>query len=189
MVKYDYIRSMTPDWDFNEFVSMLPKEGNLLELGSFVGRSTVCWAETFERHNKNWNIHTLDMFRGIENRKTLNDDLDWYMKNFTMSEDEHIAEFKRNIDGWDNITWEKEWLGTEIEVEDYNPPVEPTALFYDADHRYVVLNKVLKRFKEVPFIFIDDYDKNFKGTIKSVDEFTAQTKRQFFVKDRIAVII
>ena len=101
MVRYDYIRSMTPDWDFNEFVSMLPKEGNLLEIGSFLGRSAICWAETFESHNKDWNIHTVDMFRGIEVKKTLDDEMDWYMKNFVISEEEHLEEFKKNIDGWD----------------------------------------------------------------------------------------
>lgn len=195
VVRYDYIRSMTPDWDFNEFVSMLPKEGNLLEIGSFLGRSAICWAETFESHNKDWNIHTVDMFRGIEVKKTLDDEMDWYMKNFVISEEEHLEEFKKNIDGWDNITWEKEWIGTTIEVADYNPPVEPTALFYDADHRYIVLNKVLERFKEVPFMFIDDYGKDFKGTIRSVDEFVGQTGRQFFIREHqgrrgaIAVII
>ena len=53
------------NWNFDEFVEMLPEEGNLLELGSLFGKSTVCWAETFERHNKNWNIHAVDLFTGF----------------------------------------------------------------------------------------------------------------------------
>lgn len=90
------------NWNFDEFVEMLPEEGNLLELGSLFGKSTVCWAETFERHNKNWNIHAVDLFAGFA--------AGWAQKETSlwghMTSEQHLEEFKRNTSSWDNITWQ-----------------------------------------------------------------------------------
>ena len=60
------IQSFYPfDWPFEEIVAELPDKGNLIEVGPYLGKSTVTWAECFERAGKEWNIHTIDLFIGI----------------------------------------------------------------------------------------------------------------------------
>ena len=40
--------------NFELFANKLPEQGTLLEIGSCVGKSTVAWAEAFEKQNKKW---------------------------------------------------------------------------------------------------------------------------------------
>ena len=73
MKDYNDIRSMSEKWDFREFVEMLPNNGFLLEIGSFLGKSAVCWAKTFKEQEKIWDIHTVDVFEGIIDPRKMSD--------------------------------------------------------------------------------------------------------------------
>ena len=43
------IQSFYPNtWPFDEIVAELPDKGNLIEIGPYLGKSTVTWAECFE---------------------------------------------------------------------------------------------------------------------------------------------
>lgn len=182
MVKYDTILSMTAHWDFDEFVEMLPQEGNLLEIGSFVGKSTVCWAKTFEKYQKNWSIHTVDAFAGIMSpafympRKggdlydmTPSEKKGFLelMEPFNMDSKKQMAMFLENIEGWDNITWEKRWLG---HTKQYVPPVKPTAMFYDGDHGYRGMKALFDSLGDTPYIFVDDCTPQFPQSIQVLEE-------------------
>mgnify|MGYP001186892958 CR=1 FL=1 len=173
---------MGPKWKFDVLVNNLPREGKLLEIGSFVGASAVAFAKEFKDKGKNWQIHTLDMFRGMSSHSP-DPAVASHMKNYIMDGEEQLRLFKRNIEGWD-ITWEQTWLGTELEIEDYEPPFQATALFYDGDHTHKPLSRFLDKFgKDIPYIFVADYDLNFKGTFKAVNDFVEKHNRQFYVED------
>ena len=58
MVSSKDIWSPSGHANFELFASKLPEQGTLLEIGSCVGKSTVAWAEAFEKQNKKWHIHT-----------------------------------------------------------------------------------------------------------------------------------
>ena len=177
MVDYNDIRSLTPHWDFNEFVMMLPNKGNLLEIGSFVGKSTVCWAKTFQEHGKIWNIHTVDGFTGLihpslwppqPNMNMTEEEMESfiaYMEPYVMTGEEQLNEFLQNIEGWDNITWEQKWID-----ETYVPPVPPTALFYDGDHSYQGMKHVFDTLGDTRYIFIDDCTPTWPASEKILKE-------------------
>ena len=54
------------DWPFKQIVQQLPDRGNLIEIGPYLGKSTVTWAHEFTKAGKEWNIHTIDAFEGIK---------------------------------------------------------------------------------------------------------------------------
>lgn len=172
---------MGPAWDFQQIVKDLPKQGNLLEIGSFLGASAVAFAQNFKDAKKQWNIHCVDMFRGMDAFGPTKE-IREYMARFAMGGERHLELFKKNIQGWDNITWEKTWLGKELEYEDWEPPFEVTALFYDGDHSYPTVSRFLKAHCDnIPYLFISDYDSDYKGTMKAVDEYVAKSNRQLYV--------
>lgn len=158
---------MTPHWGFDSFVEMLPDEGFLLEIGCFLGKSTVCWAETFEKYQKKWHIHTVDAFSGIVHPSLYTKDPDFieHMLPFVMSAEEQMEQFLENIQGWDNITWEKRWIATQ-----YTPPEKPTAMFYDGDHTYRRMKALFDCLGDTPYIFVDDCSSQFPETLQVLDE-------------------
>ena len=107
MKKYENIRSMSKEWDFHELTEMLPQSGFLLEVGSFLGKSAVCWAKTFEDQNKVWDIHTVDMFLGITDPRKMSDmqfnsederkSFIHYMDQFVMSGEEQLKELNLTL--------------------------------------------------------------------------------------------
>ena len=147
------------DWPFNDIVKRLPDTGKLLEIGPYLGKSTTTWAQEFKKANKDWNIHTIDAFEGIKKA--------WPgMEHLQITEEEHLEQFKSNISGWDNITWEKtRW------TPEYKGFREYDVLFYDGLHDYESVNKVLEHYINVECIVIDDYDIQHEGTMQAVDEF------------------
>ena len=147
------------DWPFKQIVQQLPDRGNLIEIGPYLGKSTVTWAHEFTKAGKEWNIHTIDAFEGIKKA--------WPgMEHLQITEEEHLEKFKSNISGWDNITWEKtRW------TPDYKGFREYDVLFYDGLHDYESVNKVLEHYINVECIVVDDYDMEHEGTMQAVDEF------------------
>ena len=147
------------DWPFKQIVEQLPDRGNLIEIGPYLGKSTVTWAHEFTKAGKEWNIHTIDAFEGIKKA--------WPgMEHLQITEEEHLEKFKSNISGWDNITWEKtRW------TPEYKGFREYDVLFYDGLHDYESVNKVLEHYINVECIVVDDYDIQHEGTMQAVDEF------------------
>ena len=190
MEKYKPI-SMKAPWDFTPMIQALPDTGNLLEIGPFCGSSTVYWADGFIDAGKTWKIHSVDMFRGMDANHP-NPEIRKHMSNFAMTGEEQLYRFKQAIKPYDNITWEKRWLYNElagfmgedrpINVEDYIPPFEVTALFYDANHTYSILRRLLEHIgKDIPYIFVNSYYDVWPGTIRAVDEFVQKYNKQMSV--------
>ena len=107
MVSSKDIWSPSGHANFELFASKLPEQGTLLEIGSCVGKSTVAWAEAFEKQNKKWHIHTIDLFWGID---TYIPSAEWFKlykasgtEIRSLTGEEMLNEFKENIKGRDNI--------------------------------------------------------------------------------------
>tara|TARA_Y100000768_G_scaffold51958_1_gene34118 strand:+ start:1267 stop:1857 length:591 start_codon:yes stop_codon:yes gene_type:complete len=147
------------DWPFNQIVKQLPDRGNLIEIGPYLGKSTVTWAHEFSKQGKEWNIHTIDAFEGIKNP--------WPgMEHLQVTEEEHLEKFKNNVSGWHNITYEKlRW------TPDYKTNEWYDVLFYDGLHDYEHCKQALDYWVDkVNCLVIDDYDMAHDGTMRAVDE-------------------
>ena len=177
MVSSKDIWSPSGHANFELFASKLPEQGTLLEIGSCVGKSTVAWAEAFEKQNKKWHIHTIDLFWGID---TYIPNAEWFKlykasgtEIRSLTGEEMLNEFKENIKGRDNISWEQVEFNNE-----YVCPVRPTASFFDANHNYDAVTTFLDKYGELDYIFIDDDTKDFPGTQKAIDDFLLKFPRE-----------
>jgi len=178
------IQSFYPiKWPFEQIVEKLPDEGKLLEIGPYLGKSTVTWAEEFEKAGKNWTIHTIDLFMGVTKigrPDNASEELTKHLDSLLISEEEHLPTFLENIQGWENITYEKNFF-----TEDYDTGGEIyNVVWYDGLHdyehvseflrwyekNYAIRNKKLKGYNRTQLI-VDCYDDLHPGTIKACNEF------------------
>jgi len=168
------VKSFWPlEWPFSDIIeSELPDSGKLLEIGPYLGKSTISWAEQFATAGYIYNIHTVDAFRGIQGAKGADfKDVDVeFLESRSISEEDHLETFKENVKGWSNITWEKA-----VFDENYTPPSgfeSPTVVWYDALHTYEAVTKCINwcNDKSIEHIIIDCYDDMHPGTKQAVDE-------------------
>ncbi len=165
------IPSFYPDsWPFEEIVAELPDKGNLIEIGPYLGKSTVTWAECFEKAGKEWNIHTIDLFIGISKQgrpDNISEDLEEHLDSLLISEELHEETFKNNIKGWENITYEKGYF-----TDSYQPDKKYDVLWYDGLHDYEHVEEALKFWEDkVEHMIIDCYDEIHPGTKQAVDAY------------------
>lgn len=169
------IQSFRPHpWSFEQISSYLPSTGKVLEIGAYLGKSAVSWAEAFASAGHTYDIHTVDAFGGIKgNVDSGNCDNDEFLQSLSISEEDHLETFQQNINGWSNITWEKN-----VFDENYTPPdgfEDPTVIFYDAFHSYEAVTSFINWCEgKSSIIIIDDYD--IEGTKRAVDESTQLQK-------------
>ena len=166
------IQSFYPfDWPFEEIVAELPDKGNLIEVGPYLGKSTVTWAECFERAGKEWNIHTVDLFIGISKigrPDNPSEELTKHLDSLLISEELHEQTFKENIQGWNNITYEKGFFNKDYQLhgKEYN------VLWYDGLHDYDHVIEALRFWEDkVQHMIVDCYDDIHPGTKKAVNEY------------------
>tara|TARA_B100000427_G_scaffold297935_1_gene278643 strand:- start:69 stop:647 length:579 start_codon:yes stop_codon:yes gene_type:complete len=164
-------------WPFDQIVPELPNSGRLLEIGPYLGKSTISWAEQFASAGYMYDIHTVDAFRGIQGdagADFTNVDVE-FLKSRSISEEDHLETFKQNVEGWSNITWEKA-----VFDENYTPPAgfeDPTVIWYDALHSYEAVTKFINWTNDKSsIVIIDCYDDNHPGTKQAVDEATQLMK-------------
>jgi len=123
-----------------------------LEIGSFLGKSTLCLAEVAKV------VHTVDTFRASANGQT-------QMGKFTT-----LDKFKANIEGWDNIIYH---IGKSADVIPKLDPIFDFA-FIDGMHTYedVKRDTELCRSKLQPhsIIAFHDYGGVYGGVKQAVDE-------------------
>tara|TARA_B100001105_G_C22312012_1_gene408566 strand:+ start:482 stop:1009 length:528 start_codon:yes stop_codon:yes gene_type:complete len=149
-------------------VSNFSNTGTLLEIGTFLGKSAVVWAEAFEKAGKDWNIVTVD--------------------NYSISGDEQEKQVKENLEGWNNITTRKEtwpsWL----------TDIKPTAVFYDGNHEYEYVQCCLDIYKDLDNLVVKypegiyDRGKNFLGSNKAVDEHATKYNKNLKITSRVAYL-
>ena len=148
-----------------------PDEGILLEIGTLQGKSAVAFAEAFEKYDKQWEIYTVDSYDTVtfERPKHITRPTwdAWLAdRHLSINGDEQERTARQNIKGWSNIHQIKKSFD-----EDFCINIEPTALFYDADHEYEPVRLALEMYSHLKYIIVDDYNsKLFPGTVQAVDE-------------------
>lgn len=175
------IQSFYPmKWPFETIVNLLPDKGKLLEIGPYLGKSTVTWAEEFEKAGKDWTIHTMDLFQGVTKigrPDNPSEELTKHLDSLLISEEDHLPTFLDNIQGWENITYEKEFF-----TEDYVPKDIYNVVWYDGLHdrehvseflrwarwQYLKRNKTLSGYEKTQII-VDCYDDIHPGTVNACD--------------------
>ena len=149
-------------------VSNFSDTGTLLEIGTFLGRSAVVWAEAFENAGKDWNIVTVD--------------------NNSIFGDEQEKKVKENLEGWNNITTRNEtwqpWL----------TDINPTAVFYDGNHEYEHVRCCLDIYKDLDNLVvkypvgINDQGNNFLGSNRAVDDHAKKYNKNLKVTSQVAYL-
>lgn len=157
-------------YDFTELVQDWPDSGKLVEIGPFRGRSTVAWAEAFEAAGKDWKIHTIELFYGASNvnrPQDTSEEFHNFLDTLMCSPEEQKADFIRNIEGWDNITWEENYF-----TEEYKQDGTVDAVFYDGMLQYESVLTALEYWKQYcnGSIIVMHNPDNYPGIQNAVDE-------------------
>tara|TARA_Y100000004_G_scaffold185883_1_gene236693 strand:- start:1144 stop:1827 length:684 start_codon:yes stop_codon:yes gene_type:complete len=151
-------------WPFDQFEG-LPEEGTLIEIGPYLGKSTVTWSELLPK----WKIHSVDLFMGITPKGRSDKVSNAFLDSLMISEEEHLRTFVKNIAGRDNITYEKAYFR-----EEYIPPQDfhsPTVMWYDGLHDYDNVARAIDYWKGKALnIIVDCYDEEHPGTVEAVDK-------------------
>lgn len=145
-------------------VESLPQKGTLLEAGSGCGLSACKFAEYFKLTNREYTIHTIDVFQGLFG----------VLDNIKVSSAEQLEWVERVCTEWDNITYS---VGNFFKKEF---PI-PTVFFYDAEHSYDATLKALRKMQEAEVILVDDYTQAFPHVIRAVDLFAAEAEKELTV--------
>lgn len=157
-------------YPYDEIISRLPMSGTLLEVGSGCGASAVTFAEKFAETNRDYTIHTVDVFRGGSFFPP--DEPGGNMRVYTGDQQKKYLD--RILDTWSNISYtECDFFKREWDV--------PTVFFYDGDHSYDATLNALLTMRDAPHIIVDDYSKGWLDVVRAVDSFANETGREMRV--------
>lgn len=158
-------------WDFTDIVAELPDNGKLIEIGSYVGKSAVAWAEAFEKAGKDYTIHCVEVFVGIGNTgraSVMNEELKTFLDSLMCTAEEQEQQFIENTKGW-NITYEKSHFTEDFELAEMYE--EYTVLWYDANHSQQAVTTAIDYWKDkVQTMVIDCYDSVHPETTAAIDK-------------------
>ena len=158
-------------WDFTDIVAELPDKGKLIEIGSYVGKSAVAWAEAFEKAGKDYTIHCIEVFVGIGNTgrtSVMNEELKTFLDSLMCTAEEQEQQFIENTKGW-NITYEKSHFTEDFELAEMYE--EYTVLWYDANHSQQAVTTAIEYWKDkVQTMVIDCYDSVHPETTAAIDK-------------------
>jgi len=185
--------------------ALLPEKGILVEIGCFQGKSTVAWAEAFEANNKDFKIHAIDKFEGLNPRRPTQDELNKakaaglnveymgsdermeHMEQFKCTGEEQYSNFKKNTERFDNITVQKKLFTPKFE---WNVMVD--CVFYDADHNYQACKDALeywqRRLVKGGIMCVHDNTPNWPGTQKAIKEVYPNAEVEVVSKQGFTVI-
>ena len=145
-------------WPYDEIISRLPMKGSLLEVGSACGLSAVTFAEKFAETNRDYTIHTVDIFKGV------------YIFDKAYTGDQQKKYLDRILDTWDNISYtECDFFKRAWDI--------PTVFFYDGDHSFDATLQALLTMKDAEYILVDDCTAEWDEVLKAVNLFQRETGR------------
>ena len=165
-------------WDFTEIVETLPHKfkspGKLIEIGSYVGKSAVAWAEAFEASGKDYRIHCVEAFTGIGTAgraSVMTPELEAFLNTLVCTAEQQEERFVRNTTGWDNITYEKSFFHKDWEGVDAGNINNYDVLWYDANHSEESVATAINFWKDkVDTMVIDCYDSVHPETVAAIDK-------------------
>jgi cephalosporin hydroxylase len=153
-------------------VSNFSDKGILLEIGTFLGRSAVVWAEAFEKAGKDWRVVTVDDYSSGE-----------------VTGKEQEKKVKENLKGWNNITTRKATFNREFTID-----IIPTAVFYDGNHEYEYVQCCLNMYKHLDNLVLkypvglNDLGKNFLGNNRAVDNHAKKYNKNLKITNQVAYL-
>jgi hypothetical protein len=115
--------------------------------------------------------------------------LQYFVKNFILSPEEHYEQFLKNISQWDNITHER----TEFDVNTYVYDDKHNLMFYDGDHTYDAtydaLNYWNKRLVSGGILCCHDYESVHEGAMNAIQQFAQENHKELIVPKKSTVVI
>jgi predicted O-methyltransferase YrrM len=144
-----------------------PSSGNALEIGCFMGCSTVFLAKACMKKGIN-NVYAMDLFTGTPGS---NQKLDTYQDCLSRLKEYHLS---------DNVSLIR------ANSHDYNWRLKCDVIHIDADHRYEAVKKDIEKY--LPFLVVDglvifdDYDKSHPDVKRAVHERLSNRRQDFEVK-------
>lgn len=182
----EYVDNTIPGYFFigdyyslEEIVKQLPNSGTLVEIGTFLGRTAMFWAELLRKHNKKYRIICLDLFENKGEEVWKNS-----MISIFAGDIKTVLDLVKNKK--DNYTLVKELLAKypEIELHKFdlykNTPNEldiknVTCVFEDAEHTRSGVRQCLNNWYpllEPNGIYCGhDFSPNFREVILEVNTF------------------
>lgn len=159
------------EWDFTDIVKTLPQKFTspikLIEVGSYVGKSAVAWAEAFEEAGKEYSIHCVEVFVGISDKgraSVMTPELEAFLNTLVCTAEQQEERFQQNTKGWD-ITYEKTHFTEDFELAD-----DYTVLWYDANHSEQSVTTAINYWQDkVQTMVIDCYDTVHPETMTAID--------------------
>ena len=185
--QYKNVTGMLSNFDCNEIVNLandFSENTKVLEIGSFLGKSTVAWLDGL---NSKCKLDVMDMFDKtaetikydihINNLKVKNNEILKMIENGSNQLDIwHLhtsahpnSSIIKNVYTIDSKKYIEEDMGNDYDC-----------VFLDANHTYDHVAQQLEYFKNVDVICGDDYNnETFPGVVKAVDEFANENNRNF----------
>jgi GR25 family glycosyltransferase involved in LPS biosynthesis/predicted O-methyltransferase YrrM len=153
---------------YTEVVDKLPNNANIVEVGTWFGKSTNFMANKIKKSGKRINFTTVDTFKGSPTEDIHNNTLKVF-DNDTYSEFMHSTIMLENLS---NINVIKD---TSINAKDSFVNNSLDFIMIDAGHTYEDvksdINAWYYKVKPGGIISGDDYIREFKGVIKAVNEY------------------
>lgn len=155
---------------YNEVITKCPENSHFVEIGCFMGRSTVCMAQLIKSHNKSIKFDAVDHFKGSDEHYELlqNKSLfDIFKQNMIDAEVIDLV----NVFPLDSVSASKLYEDNSLDF-----------VFIDAAHDYksVILDiqHWLPKVKINGILAGDDYlPKLFPGVVRAVDEMFGPTRK------------
>ena len=175
---------------YTEVVEKLPNNSNIVEVGSWFGKSTNFLAQKIKESGKRINFTTVDTFKGSPNEDNLKHTLSLY-------DNDIYSEFLTNTIYFDNLKNVNVIKDTSVNAKDSFVNNSLDFVMLDAGNTYDEvksdLNAWFHKVKPGGIISGDDYIPMFQGVIDAVDDyFYGQIQRTetgwFRKKPRVQII-
>jgi len=176
-----------------DLASKLPDNARVLEIGSWLGKSTIAWLSGL---HQNAVLDVLDLFDQESSmvKKVINDNsLQVFTDILNMLDDG-----KGQFDIWkyyvnnhpNNQIIRNTWCMDSEKYIKNNMGNDYDCVFLDADHSYKHVSQQLEYFKDVDVICGDDYHKTvWPETVRAVNEFLDKNNRELTVYENVSFYI
>lgn len=156
-------------------------EGDVVELGCFVGESSKYLRRTLDRFNSDKKLFVYDSFEGLPDLSRWEEGTPWKPRTLKTSEEVLIRNFEVNgLDKPNKIV--KGWFK---DIKDEDLPEKISFAFFDGDFYdsiYDSLVKVYDRVSEGGYIFFHDYQRpDLPGVDQAIKDFLQERNEEYWV--------
>lgn len=171
--------------EIKRLAESLPSHSTVLEIGTWLGRSTWCWLTYMP---ETCSLYSVDPFliekpekQAKRQKKTwrnpkINKIMDYALINGDQKTFDHIiaSHPRKNL-------LKKFYQGTSQDYASLYPTEQYEIVWIDGDHLYDAVDNDLKNFENrTKIICGDDYDASLPDVVRAVDEMIIRTGRKFY---------